>query len=153
MIDVAATYSLRPAAAEDEAWVEALRRSVYHDLMVRTFGAWDEPRHARHHAACWARGNILVVEVDGHRVGMIQLHETSGTVVIHEIQMRPSEQRRGLGTRLVRDTQARAHASGRSVQLSVALKNDGALRLYSRLGFDEVGRTDSHRQLESRPPR
>ena len=35
-------YRLIPAAPQDEAWLEALRRSVYQELFQATWGGWDE---------------------------------------------------------------------------------------------------------------
>jgi len=46
------TYQLVPALMEDQAWLERLRRDVYLELFVATFGSWDEVRHARQFSEC-----------------------------------------------------------------------------------------------------
>jgi ribosomal protein S18 acetylase RimI-like enzyme len=120
--------------------------------MIRTFGGWDEARHIRHCAECLARGHVWVIEVEGRPVGMIQLHESAREVEIGEVQLLPNHQRHGLGSQLLGDTLADAHGRDRTVRLSVALKNDGALRLYRRLGFCDVSRSDTHYLMECRPP-
>lgn len=148
---VATAYRLRLATVVDQPWLQALRRDVYYDLMVRTFGVWDEKRLVRHAAECWARGPILLVEVDGQAAGMIQLFESAEAIDVSELQLRPDHQRLGLGSLLLRDVQARAHSTGRSVRLSVAHRNDGALRLYRRLGFEEFERDPTHIRMLSRP--
>ena len=148
---MASAYSLRPATAEDESWLEALRRVVYRELIIRTFGAWDESRHARHCAECLACGPISVIEAAGQRAGMIQLLEKADAIEIGEIQLEPAVQRRGLGSQVLRDVLARAQREGRRVRLSVALRNDAAHRLYRRLGFHDVSRNDSHVQMECVP--
>jgi len=66
-------YQLIPASLVDEARLERLRRDVYQELFNATFGAWDEARHARQFSECLNRGGISIIEVDGVRVGMIQL--------------------------------------------------------------------------------
>jgi ribosomal protein S18 acetylase RimI-like enzyme len=147
------SYLLRPARPHDEPWLEALRREVYRELVIRTFGQWEEARHARHCAECLARGPISLVEVGGLPVGMLQLFEQPASIVVGEIQLQPRHQRLGLGSQILRDVLSRAHRDGRSVQLSVAHKNDGAHRLYRRLGFEELTRNASHIVLESRAPR
>jgi ribosomal protein S18 acetylase RimI-like enzyme len=146
-------YRLRPSTAADEPWLEQLRRDVYRDVFVRTIGAWDEARHARHCTECLARGNIQIIELDGQLVGMIQLHASDDAVEIGEIQLVASQQRRGLGSQLLTDVVADAHQQHRSVRLSVALKNDGAHRLYRRLGFLDVSRSNTHFHMEHPPPR
>jgi ribosomal protein S18 acetylase RimI-like enzyme len=37
----------------------------------------------------------------------------------------------------------------KAVRLSVALKNDAALRLYQRLGFRRVAQSETHHHMES----
>ena len=142
-------YQLTPAGAHDQEWLEQLRRAVYRELFFATWGAWDEARHLRHCAECWERGEIFLIEVDGSRVGMIQLFEHTDTIEVGEIQIEPRHQNRGIGTRLLRDTVARAHAQRKTVALSTGLKNQRAFELYRRLGFRHVGQTDTHYLLES----
>lgn len=137
-------YRLFPAGPSDQSWLERLRRSVYEDLFIDTFGEWDEARHQRHCAECWARGEISLIEVDGVRVGMLQLLERPDAIEIGEIEILPEQQNRGIGSQIMRDTIARADEQRRHVVLSVALKNERARRLYERLGFREVSRSESH---------
>jgi ribosomal protein S18 acetylase RimI-like enzyme len=144
-------YTLKPATAADQPWLESLRRSVYQDLFLATWGRWDEARHLRHCAECWERGNIYTVELDRERVGMIQLHEYADRLEVGEIQIQPSHQGRGIGTRLLRDVQARAHAQRKTVALSTGLKNVRAVRLYERLGFQHVFQSETHFHSHSEP--
>jgi len=137
-------YQLVPAVPEDEAWLEQLRRAVYPELFFATWGGWDEARHQRHCAECWKRGGISRIEIDGVRVGMIQLFDHPDSIEIGEIQIQPSCQNRGIGTRLLRVTIDRAHKQHKKVSLSVALKNERAYRLYERLGFQKVAQNETH---------
>lgn len=145
-------HRLIDAQTDDEAWLEQLRRDVYQELFVATWGGWDEARHVRHFAECWRLGHIRIVTVDGVRVGMIQLFDTADAIEVGEIQIAPNHQNRGIGAALLRDTMARAGRARRAVRLSVGLKNDGALRLYERLGMRHVARTDTHNHLAWQPP-
>jgi ribosomal protein S18 acetylase RimI-like enzyme len=143
-------YRLVPATEEDQPWLKALRRSVYQELFIATWGGWDEARHLRHCAECWKRGNIFLVEVDDRRVGMIQWFERSEAIEIGEIQIEPSHRNRGLGTCLLKDTIARAHAQHKKVSLSTGQRNR-AVKLYERIGFQHVSRNDTHIRMESTP--
>ncbi len=137
-------YRLRPATAADRNWLEQLRRDAYAGLYDATWGGWDEARHQRHFDESWHRGGILVIEVDGHAAGMLQVDESPRQVEVLEIQVRPERQKRGLGSRVLEDRIAAARARDQAVRLSVGLKNRGAYRLYRRLGFKERERTDTH---------
>jgi ribosomal protein S18 acetylase RimI-like enzyme len=141
-------YQLVPTTPEDQPWLEELRRAVYQDLFVATWGSWDEARHLRHCSECWNRGEIFAIELEVIRVGMIQLFEHADSLEVSEIQIQPFYQGRGIGTRLLRDTIARAYAQGKTVSLSTGLKNHRAIELYRRLGFRCVEQTETHYHME-----
>jgi ribosomal protein S18 acetylase RimI-like enzyme len=145
------SYRMIAALPEDEAWLEDLRRSIYQDLFYATWGGWDEARHIRHFSECIARGHIFLIEVNGERVGMIQIFDETNAVQVGEIQVLSSHQNRGVGTAVLRDVIARAQESNKSVRLSVGLKNDKAYRLYRRLGFHTVERTETHHHMVCAP--
>ena len=144
-------YRLVPTTAEDRPWLDELRRAVYLDLFVATWGGWDENRHSRHFNKCWERGAISAIELDGIRVGMVQLSDQVDAVEIREIQIHPSYQGQGIGTRVLQDTIAQAHAERKKVYLSTGLQNLRAVKLYRRLGFVEVAQTETHYHMESDP--
>ena len=69
--------------------LERLRRDVYQELYMATFGSWDEGRHVRQFGECLIRGGISIIEVYRVRVGMIQLFDQPDAVE-GEIQIQPS---------------------------------------------------------------
>lgn len=144
-------YRLVQTSVEDEAWLESLRRVVYQELFVATFGGWDEARHVRQFRECWMRGGISVIEIGSERVGMIQLFERADGIEVGEIQILPSHQNLGIGGRVLRDTIAQAHEQRRKVSLSVGLKNERAYQLYERLGFRKVASDATHNHLSCAP--
>jgi ribosomal protein S18 acetylase RimI-like enzyme len=82
---------------------------------------------------------------------MIQLFERPDVIEVGEIQIQPTHQGRGIGTRLLLDTIARAGAQRKKVSLATGLKNHRAFALYQRLGFRHVAQTDTHNHMESEP--
>ena len=140
-------YRLLDASSSDEGWLENLRRRAYADLFDATWGGWDEARHSRQFSESMKRGRVSIIEMDGVRVGMVQLIVENDAVEIGEIQIDPSHQSRGLGTRVLLDVLAEARGRGRCVRLSVGLKNERAIRLYERLGFMSEGQSDTHRHM------
>jgi ribosomal protein S18 acetylase RimI-like enzyme len=141
---VAINYVLRPATDADKAWLESLRREAYRDLFDATWGGWDEVRHQRHFAEFWEAGSISIVSVDGQSVGVVQLFDSEGAIEIGEIQVLPECQNGGIGTRILSNVLAAAKRKDKRVSLYLGLKNQGAFRLYERLGFEETGRSDTH---------
>jgi ribosomal protein S18 acetylase RimI-like enzyme len=145
-------YRLVPAVESDEPWLERLRREAYRELFDATFGGWDEARHARQFSECWKQGGISIVEVDGTRVGMIQLFERPGGVEVGEIQILPGHQNLGIGSWILRYVILRSHEEQRKVLLSVGLKNERAYQLYEHLGFKKVASSDTHNHMCCEPP-
>ena len=105
----------------------------------------------RHFSECISREHISIIELDGVRVGMIQIFDGPNTVEVGEIQVQPNNQNRGVGTAVLEDLIAHAHENRKSVRLSVGLKNDRAYRLYQRLGFHQVASTETHHHMACEP--
>jgi ribosomal protein S18 acetylase RimI-like enzyme len=141
-------YTLRPVNESDRPWLDQLCRQVYRDLFFATWGRWDDDRHIRHFASCWERGNIQIIKVDAVSVGMIQVFDLDDQIEIAEIQIAPDFQGQGLATMMINDILINAKRKQKKVTLSSGLQNLGALRLYARLGFTEVKRTELKVYLE-----
>lgn len=143
-------YRLIEASSEDEAWLDDLRRRAYEDLFNVTWGGWDEERHLRQFSDSIRRDHISIIEVDGTRVGMIQLLDHGDAVVVAEIQIDPSHQNQGVGASVLGKVISDASAQGRDVRLSVGLTNERAIKLYERMGFSVVGQSETHCHMRYR---
>ena len=137
-------YVLRPATDADKVWLDSLRREAYRDLFAATWGGWDEARHRRHFSEFWEAGNISIVSVDEQPVATLQLFDSEHAIEIGEIQVLPKYQNGGIGTRMLSRVIERAKKEGKRASLHLGLKNQGAFRLYERLGFEETARSDTH---------
>jgi ribosomal protein S18 acetylase RimI-like enzyme len=73
--------------------------------------------------------------------GWLHVLEAAGSIELHQIYLAPAQQRRGIGTSILRALQARAAAAGRPLCLNVLINNP-ARRLYERLGF-RIQRSDA----------
>ena len=144
-------FSLIPASNSDEEWLDTLRRRAYRKLFDATWGGWDEARHQRHFSESWNDGCISIIVTDGHPVGMIQLLEAGDSVEVAEIQILPEQQNLGLGAAVLADVIEVACRRNKFVSLYLGLKNTAAYRLYTRLGFKETERSDTHIYMTYRP--
>ena len=139
-------YTLTDASSEDTAWLETLRRNVYQELFFLTWGGWDEARHQRHFADFLEQRCISIISIDSSAVGIVQLFENEVGLEVGEIQIMPSHQNLGIGTRVLKDIILRSTRAKKDLRLSVGLKNQKARRLYERLGFvvEVVSETHYH---------
>ncbi len=87
-------------------------------------------------------GRGLMARVDDTPAGIMRWFEETPDIWIVGLAVRPAFRGQGIGSALIKQRLVDSYAAGRrSVIINVAVKNDGARRLYDRLGFaDEVYR-------------
>lgn len=136
-------HRLRPADTSDFEWLLALDRTSMRPHVERLHLRWDDADHRARFTQAFASRSMTVVEVEDEPVGMISVAEDEDPIVLHDVQLVPHWQGRGLGTRLVHDVLLDARARQRAVELRVVRSNP-ARALYERLGFGVVTQTDEH---------
>ena len=130
--------TLRAAAPEDTLFAEQVYFETQRWIIERLFG-WrgDEVERVRfllHYVP--ARSHIIVVA--GREAGFMQVLETYSYVELEQIYLLPGFQRRGIGSEIIGDLIANAHADRKPLRLSTA-KINPARALYERLGFHTSG--------------
>jgi ribosomal protein S18 acetylase RimI-like enzyme len=147
---VSSPYTLRPATDGDYDWLFALHVATLRPAVEATWG-WDETyqtAYFREHFS--ARQNQIIV-VGGQDAGVLKLEERDGDVFVGLVEIVPSLQGGGLGSQIIRDVVASAFARGQAVTLHVLKANDGARRLYERLGFQVVETRDVRHVMRIAP--
>jgi ribosomal protein S18 acetylase RimI-like enzyme len=143
-------YTLRPARESDYDFLFALRMASMKEWVTRTWG-WDDSFQAAMFREEFDPAHQRVVMVSGRDVGVLAVVQRPDSIFIASIELMPDQQGRGLGTALLSDVLADAHARGLPVSLRVLHVNP-AQRLYRRLGFVESGRTETHVLMTALPP-
>lgn len=83
-------------------------------------------------------------------IGLIRLTRSKDGWYIHQIQMLPSHQGQGIGREVICAVLAEATQVGLPVSLSV-LRDNPALRLYERLGFHVISKTEFEFDMTCHP--
>lgn len=89
----------------------------------------------QHYIRSYLGAEFLVVQFRGTPVGRYYLCRSEADFLIIDISLDPSMRGRGVGTALIKRTQAMAAELGCEVRLHVRRDNAAARRLYSRLDF------------------
>ena len=127
-------WTLGPATDADREFLYRLHCLTMREVIERTWG-WDE---------AWQRADFerrlreyvtWVVELEGCAAGGLCVEWRSDSLYIHELQLLPEYQGRGVGTAVIEHVVEAAVAQGLPVALSVVPANARAKRLYERLGF------------------
>jgi ribosomal protein S18 acetylase RimI-like enzyme len=137
---------LRAATPEDEQFLRAvyagtraeeLARVPWSDEQKRAFTdmqfAAQDADYRRHYPTA----QYSIIEVQGVPVGRLYVDRCEKVIRIIEIALLPEHRRAGIGTKLLRELQDEARTAGKALTIHVE-KFNPALRLYQRLGFQQI---------------
>jgi ribosomal protein S18 acetylase RimI-like enzyme len=125
---------LRPASARDREFLYSVYRVNMRDVVEQTWG-WDDAWQLAEFEQRCERFSVSVIEVDSRAVGGLFLEERPDSLYVHELQVAPASQGRGIGTAVMKRVIEQAADRGLPVVLSVVPANPRARSLYERLGF------------------
>jgi ribosomal protein S18 acetylase RimI-like enzyme len=141
----------RLASPADAEFGRNVHHQAYRDVVERQFGAWNVAAQDAYFRDSWGAAPHEIVECDGVPVGYVCVEDRSDLVHVRELVLLPEFQNRGIGTAVLRELLAHAEGRGVPVQLGTLHANRAAA-LYRRLGFREIGRTQTHILFEWLPP-
>ena len=130
-----------PAKDSDKLYFQDLHEQCYKEVVTRQFGSWESKVQRLNFNAKWPAQQFSKIIIDGQIVGGIWIDEHDEFRLIREIQIHPTYQGKGIGTRVMQDVIDRSQQMGRKLMLKVLHENH-ALGLYKRLGFviiDDTG--------------
>lgn len=150
-------YALRPETDSDIGFVSALYASTREAEIARMLHWTASQKQAflaqqfaaqRHHyrtriMAC----DFWLIERDGDPIGRLYLEDRATRWHVVDIALQPRWRGRGVGGAVLRAVIAAARDNAKCVSLFVD-RNNGARRLYRRLGFTEIGATAFHIEME-----
>jgi ribosomal protein S18 acetylase RimI-like enzyme len=138
-----ATVSLRPTHVIDKTFLRTLSDRVYYDLVLKQFHHWDANWQERHFEDKWRIGKWQVIALCTQAIGALWITEAPEFIKLHEIQILPEFQNKGIGTRLISEVLVKSTEEHKPVRLEV-LKKNRAKELYLRLGFIVESETEAH---------
>lgn len=119
---------------------------------VEPLWGWDEEEQERIFDEKFAPERWQVIQVGSTDIGVLDVQERPGEVVLANIALLPGWQSRGIGGALLDALLARASADGRALTLRVVTTNQRAKALYERKGLRVVRETAEHFYLRADPP-
>jgi ribosomal protein S18 acetylase RimI-like enzyme len=126
--------TLRPATDQDREFLYALHRATMRDAIEQTWG-WDDPWQRANFDQRLEEYSVSVIEVDSKPVGSVWLEQRPDSLYVHDFEVTPSQQGRGIGTAVIRMVIEQGAGCGLPVVLSVLSVNPRACALYKRLRF------------------
>jgi ribosomal protein S18 acetylase RimI-like enzyme len=131
--------ALRPATEADSEFCYQLHKAAMGDYITATWG-WDEQAQRGYHARAFNPGRWQIITASGTDIGMLDVEHRPAEIYLSRIEIHPSYQGRGVGTRLISALADEAQQNGQDLVLDVLAVNHRAQALYQRLGMTEVAR-------------
>ena len=135
--------SLVPASEADHEWLFELKYQSMGPYIEAIWG-WDPAVQRGYFERFLLAGDVQIIKQGEIPVGVVQVHDHDDHIYIAEIEVASAHQGHGIGGGIVRQIQQRARLNKQPVLLQVLKNNPRARALYSRLGFEATGDTETH---------
>lgn len=141
----------RQATPDDREFARTVHHAAYRQVVMKQFGQWNQAEQDGFFATAWNPNATEVLLADKAPCGYLVVEERPADVHVREIVVHPDWQGQGVGTTILRAIQARAAQRKTPVVLGTFHVNP-ARRLYERLGFVQVGATETSVLMRWSPP-
>jgi ribosomal protein S18 acetylase RimI-like enzyme len=155
----AGTVTLRPEQPDDEPFLFDVYASTRQDelnltpwtadmrqaFLIQQFRAMRQG-----YAEMFPTGEFAIILLDGRPIGRQVVHRNDERICVADVALLPTHQCQGIGTALMESVLRDAAAAKLPVRLHVVRENR-ALNLYRRLGFEPIGELGVYQEMEWRP--
>ncbi len=138
-------FQLEPARVDDLDTLVPIVEAAVRESTEASGVRWDDAE-VRADIREWIADGGTQVITAGEPVGVFRVLREPDLILLAEILIAPSHQRRGIGSRLIADLMDEARAAGLPLRLHVLRANSARL-FYRKLGFVVTGELLSGRQL------
>jgi D-alanyl-D-alanine carboxypeptidase len=115
-----------------------------------TWGRFDEAAVRQNTAAMIATGTYAIIQHAGEDIGVLHVERERGDIWIAHLFILPEHQKKGIGSRFLRELKREAAALGKPLRLRVLTVNP-ARRLYEREGFTTFTTTPGRTYMQWLP--
>lgn len=127
-------WTFRVALEKDRDFIFNLYEMTMRQVVVETWG-WDDAWQRNDFDRRFHSYPMRLIEIGSLPIGAVCFEWLPRSLYIHEIQLLPEYQGRGIGAEVLRSLLTEAANRRCSVALSVVAANGRARELYERLGF------------------
>ncbi|MHA1112544.1 MAG: GNAT family N-acetyltransferase [Promethearchaeota archaeon] len=129
------TVKLRQCFPEDSDFYYNVKKITLKEYVEKTWGAWDEDFQRKRHKMNFSPEYTQIIQCDGEDIGILVIQEELEVLKIHNIEILPGFQNKGIGAQLLQSIIHRATEKTKNITLQVFKTNPKAKKFYQRLGF------------------
>lgn len=135
------------AAERDREFFRKTHHLAYRDVIEPMFG-WDEKKQDHYADIDFNDRNPHIIQYEDKQAGVIGWQEKEDHIWFGPIFVLPEFQNKGIGSFLVKQFMKEAEAKNIALRLQTLKMNEGAKKLYERLGFKVISSNEVHWQME-----
>ena len=141
---------LRQAMITDSEFAYQTKKAAFRASVEMVWG-WDEVEQRQLHERRFETQEYMVIQASGTDVGILVTAREPDCMKVNQLCILPEHQNLGIGTACMMRVIADARGDGLPVRLRVLKVNTRAAALYRRLGFEEIGDSETHISMERAP--
>ena len=154
-LDSIPAVALRPVHSGDEPFLLEVYRSTRPEIADWGWTAAQQDAfikmqfngHERSYAMQYPEAAHQLILYKDEEVGRLITFRTEQEIRLADVALLPQYRNLGIGAAIVRELCDEAARANLPVRLQVA-KSNPAIRLYERLGFQRIGESDTHFQMQ-----
>ncbi|VEP12211.1 Acetyltransferase [Hyella patelloides LEGE 07179] len=143
-------FTLRQATIDDAPLFYSVIARTMRDLIIATWGVWDELLVQRESYEDSSSPNAQVIQIGDVSVGVFTVERFPTYIQLEQIYLLPKYQRLGIGTRLLNSLISEASQSQIPVRLRVLAVNSAKM-FYEKFGFAVTKATSDFLYMEKSP--
>ena len=137
-------YFLKDAYIYDKQFVYQTKKDSMKKYIELIWG-WDEEYQIKSFEKDFSLlNNFKIIYLLTEKIGFLEINETDKLINITEIHINPKFQGRGMGSKIINEIIYEAKGKNKKIAVGCFKKNDGAVKLYIKLGFKLKEETETH---------
>ena len=137
-------YIIRSATPDDYDLIYILKSQSVRPYVEKIWG-WDESYQQNDFDRDFSQmDQFKVIEINGEFIGFMQYYLENSCYNVVEIHLLSEHRGNGIGSDILKTLQEICITQGKKIQLGCFKENVRAQHLYQKLGFIEIGETDTH---------
>jgi ribosomal protein S18 acetylase RimI-like enzyme len=136
--------TLRLCTHNDSDFYYNVKKTTLKLYVEQTYGEWKEDFQRDRHIQNFKPETTQIIQFHLTDIGILAIEEDSDTVMVHNIEILPEYQNKGIGSHLMDEVIQNAKEKGNNISLQVLKTNPRARKFYERLGFKVETETETH---------
>jgi len=128
-------FKLRNATQDDYEAAYNIKKDALESYVEKTWG-WNEEFQRNYHEKYFVPNNLKIIEVNNKPIGSLKFIKEKDHIFLSELFIIQAYQSNKIGSRIIKDYIKKAIIEKKTVRLQVLRKNERAVNLYKKLGFE-----------------